>query len=158
MRVRVVVEVVPRNIFITLNPHAMGITITCWQCRRYCFRCGARRGCCTWINRFITCCPNRAKIDDFIVIFGSINRAIYRDKIGQLDDFWRFLLLIFVTKSRLIVQTLAISTTRKHIQMLCISLDSWLWIHYSQKLDMERWETYQNFDDQSQMVKSIQHC
>jgi hypothetical protein len=27
------------------------------------------------------------KIDDFIAIFGPINRAIYRDKIGQFDEF-----------------------------------------------------------------------
>ncbi len=36
------------------------------------------------------CDENRAKIDDFIAIFGPINRAIYRDKIGQFDEFWRF--------------------------------------------------------------------
>jgi hypothetical protein len=29
---------------------------------------------------------NRAKIDDFIAIFGPINRAIYHDKIGQFDE------------------------------------------------------------------------
>jgi hypothetical protein len=33
------------------------------------------------------CDENRAKIDDFIAIFGPINRAIYRDKIGQFDEF-----------------------------------------------------------------------
>jgi len=30
---------------------------------------------------------NRTKINDFITIFGPINRAIYRDKIGQFDEF-----------------------------------------------------------------------
>jgi hypothetical protein len=38
----------------------------------------------------IPCNENRAKIDDLIAILGAINRAIYRDKIGQFDDFSRY--------------------------------------------------------------------
>jgi hypothetical protein len=34
----------------------------------------------------IPCDENRAKIDGLIAILGPINRALYRDKIGQFDD------------------------------------------------------------------------
>jgi hypothetical protein len=56
------------------------------------------------IKAVFPCDENRVKMEDFITIDGPINRAIYRDKIVQTGDF----LPIFITKSRLIVQSEAI--------------------------------------------------
>jgi hypothetical protein len=41
-------------------------------------------------QRKLPCDENRAKIDDLIVTLESINRALYRDKISQFDNFSRF--------------------------------------------------------------------